>query len=125
MIIAVSSGCGTMFDISGRGAKIDCLFLDTGTFDIMYECGEKKIESLIIYENKDAKELFGKVIYREKFNAPGKRFGLPFHPDSMMNKFIRVEMHLTDSHHRESYYIDIKPGDLGSGKKICSRYFSH
>lgn len=117
--------CGTFLDMAGKGAKTECLSLDTAKQTIDCNCGEKQIASILIYKNKDSKENFGKKTHQFVLNPPSKSFTLPIPKDSLDSYFIQLEIHLTDSHWRESYYIKTEPGDLSKSQKIYSRYFSH
>lgn len=125
IVLTLSYRCGSPFDISGKGAKTECFFLDTGSLKVIYDCSEKKISQVIVYENTSSKQSFGRLLYRKTLDEPVKEFALPFQRDSIKNKFIQVELHLTDTHFRESYYIDIAPGDLEKKKIVYSRHFGH
>ncbi len=116
--------CGTFLDMAGKGAKTECLSFDTRKQTIICDCGEKQISSISIYKNKDSKENFGVKTYQFVIN-PSQSFTLPISKDSLDTCFLQIEIHLTDSHWRESYYIKTEPGDFSKSKTINSRYFSH
>lgn len=59
------------------------------------------------------------------FEEPVTLYRLPIHRNAITDKHLEIELHLTDSHWRETYYIDIKPKILNEETKIYSRYFSH
>lgn len=111
--------------MAGKGAKTECLSLDTDKRTIDCNCGEKQISSIIVYKNKDSKENFGTRTHQFVMNPTAKSFKLPISKDSLDMGFFQIEIHLTDTHWRESYYIDTKPGDFSRSQRINSRYFSH
>jgi hypothetical protein len=117
--------CGTFLDVAGKGAKTNCLSLDTETQSIICNCGEKQLSTITIYRNKDAKENFGTKTHHFVLNPMGKSVHLPISKDSLNQSFYQIEIHLSDSHWRESYYIKTNPGDFNQSQKIYSRYYSH
>jgi hypothetical protein len=119
------ASCGSLLDISGRGAKTNCLTLSTNKLSIDCNCAEKQIKSIAIYRNKSLKENFGTKIHDILIEPTVNSFPLPINKDSSNLCFFQIEIHLTNSHHREAYYIVTKPGDFLKAKKIYARYFSH
>jgi hypothetical protein len=119
------STCGGPFDILGKGAKTKCFYLDLDSLHITYNCDARKISAVTVYDNVSRKESFGKVMYNPKLDQPVSEITLPFSADSLRNKFIQVELYLTDSHPRESYYIDISPEDWTKRSRIYARYVGH
>ncbi len=117
--------CGSMFDVMGKGAKTQCLSLNTETRTIVCNCEDKQIYSITLYKNKDEKELFGIKTNHFLLNPTAISFTLPVQKDSLDTCFFQLEIHLTGTHWRESYYIDTKPGDFSKSQTIYSRYFSH
>lgn len=123
--IFLLQSCGTFLDVTGKGAKTECLSMDTGKQTIDCNCGEKQISSITIYKNKSSKENFGTKTHQFSVNPAGQSFILPISTDSLNACFLQIEIHLTDSHWRESYYIKTEPGSFSKSQKIYSRYFSH
>jgi hypothetical protein len=117
--------CGTPMDILGRGAKTTCLSLTTDQMMIKCDCTGKQIVSVTIYKNKTSDELFEKMITERTFKKPVSIVKLPISNDSANNMYLNIEIHLTNSHFRESYYFKTKPGDYSKKKTLYSRYFSH
>jgi hypothetical protein len=122
--IFLFQSCGTFLDISGKGSKTECLSFDTGKQTINCSCGEKQISSITIYKNNHSKENFGMKTHHFIVN-PSNSFKLHIAQDSLSACFLQIEVHLTDSHWRESYYIKTTPGDFSKSQTIPSRYFSH
>lgn len=118
-------GCGSLLDISGKGSQTKCLYLLTDSLKIKYDCDDRKLTTITVYENKNQKEIFGKVIFKDTLEIPINEFVLPFNRDSADNKFLQIEIHITKSHFRETYYIETKPGDFALSRHIYARYFSH
>ncbi len=119
------ASCGSLLDISGRGAKTNCLTLSTDKLSIDCNCVDKQIKSITIYRNKSSKENFGTKTHDILIEPTGNSFPLPINKDSADLCFLQIEIHLTNSHHREAYYIVTKPGDFSKAKKVYARYFSH
>jgi hypothetical protein len=119
------SSCGSLLDISGRGAKTKCFYLDCCTMKIIYDCGDKGIFKVNVCESSDKGKTYTKVLLSKDLPGFPNEWTIPLERDSLKDKYMVVELHLTDTHYRESYYIDIKPGDLATTKKIFARYFSH
>jgi len=117
--------CGSLLDVTGKGAKTNCLKLSTDDLTISCNCADKQIVTMIIYSNKNSKEIFGHKTTDFVFNPTINTLKLPISKDSADKKFLQIEMHLTNSHHRESYYIKTKPGDFSKAQNIYARYFSH
>ena len=114
-----------MFDFTASGKRIKCLYLSTDSLKVRYECDEKEIASITVYENKSAREYFGKLIYSNpSVNAKGQ-FLLPLNRDSANGKFLQIEIHLSGDHYRMTYYIETKPGDIAIPQRIYSHFFSH
>lgn len=110
---------------SGKGAKRKCLKLTTNNLNIDCNCFEKKIATMTIYNNKNSTEHFGVKTSDIVFNPTINTIKLPISKDSADKSFLNIEIHLTNSYHRETYYIMTKPGDFTKAKSIYSRYFSH
>ena len=117
--------CGSLLDISGKGAKTRCLKLSTDNLIVDCNCVDKQIATMTIYSNKNSKEVFGAKISDASFKPAINTLKLPVSKDSADKSFLQIEIHLTNSHYRESYYIMTKPGDFSKTKNIYARYFSH
>lgn len=119
--------CGTMFDISGKGAKEKCLTLYTNTKTIDCTCQDKEIESVKIYYKQNSKDNFDNTKASKRFllNPTVRTFDLPIDKDSSDKIFLEIEIHLTKTYWRESFYFKTKPGDFSRPQKIYSRYFGH
>lgn len=124
-ILFFLQSCGSLLDLSGKGAKTTCLTLATGTKTITCNCESKQIARITIYKNKQSNESFGPKILDSVLQTGIGSFQLPFEPEMLDNCYLQIEIHLTDSHWRESYYIDTKPGDFTKPQAITARYFSH
>lgn len=125
ILLALMQSCGTFLDLSGKGAKTECLSLDTGKQTIFCNCEEKQISSVTIYKNRNSKENFGPRMFHLMIDPTTKSFKLPVSKDSLDPGFLQIEVHLTDSHWRESYYMKTEPGDFSKSQILYSRYFSH
>lgn len=117
--------CGSLLDITGKGAKTKCLKLSTDKLTIDCKCIDKQIVTMTIYNNKNSKEIFGTKTFDTIFKPTINSYILPISKDSADKCFLQIEIHLTNSHHRETYYIETKPGDFSKAQNIYSRYFSH
>lgn len=118
--------CGIpFFDFSGKGAKTKCLKLSTDDLTLDCNCSNQKIKTIIIYSHKDSNDFLGTKISDTILNPAINSITLPIIKDSANNRFLEIELHLTNSHHRESYYIRTKPGDFSKKQNIYSRYYSH
>jgi 3-dehydroquinate dehydratase len=112
-------------DVSGKGAKAKCLKLSTDNLTIACNCIDKQIVTMTIFYKKSSKEIFGDKTSDIVFNPTINSYVLPIIKDSAEKCFLQIEIHLTNSHHRETYYIETKPGDFSKTQNIYSRYFSH
>ncbi|MBC7862247.1 MAG: hypothetical protein IAF38_04680 [Bacteroidia bacterium] len=119
------TSCGSMLDIAGKGAKTKCLYLDTDSLKIVQSCDDRLIFRINVSERSNAKDYNGKLIFSEDLKIFSDKFVLPFNCDSLDKKFLEISIQLTDTHFREIWYINTKPGDLKKKKKISSRYFGH
>ena len=117
--------CGSNLDLTGRGAKTGCFFLDTDSMKIIYNCDERNIISITVRVKKNKHDTTEQLLFRSEPGFSAKEFVLPVTHDSLQEHFIEIELHLSDSHFRETYYISVKPGDLSPGKKIYARYYGH
>jgi|GEM_PF-5982284 len=124
LVISLQS-CGSMFDLAGKGAKTKCLKLSTESMTIDCSCGDKRIVSLTIYNHTNAEESFGPRTTDLVFKPAVRTLSLPVNKDSADRHFLQIEIHLTDSYHRESYYFWTKPGDFSRTQNMYARYFGH
>lgn len=117
--------CGSLLDISGKGTKATCLKLSTDNLTVACNCSDKQMVGMTIYSSKNSKEHFGAKASDVVFNPAVNTLKLPISRDSADKCFLQIEIHLTNSHHRESYYFKTKPGDFSKTQNIYSRYVSH
>lgn len=125
LLISLLSSCGSFLDIMGKGEKRECLSFDTRKQLISCNCENKQISSITVYRNRNAKENFGTRTHQFAMKSNSPTFTLPISKDSLDNYFWQIEIHLSDSHWRESYYFKTQPGDFSKSQTIYSRYFSH
>ena len=112
-------------DFSGKGTKTKCLKLSTDSLIIDCKCIDKQIVTMTIYNNKNSKEHFGNKITDVVLQPTSNTLKLPISKDSANKSYLEIEIHLTNSHFRETYYIITKPGDFSKTQNIYSRYYSH
>jgi hypothetical protein len=124
-LVLLLSSCGSLLDISGKGAKTKCLYFDCSSMKVVYSCDDRQLWRVVLYENKTHKAYSGKLLLEKKLEPFASEWTLPFDRDSLAGKYLQLDLQITDSHPRESYSILINPGDLSSGKKIPAYYFSH
>ena len=119
--------CGSIpfIDVSGKGAKTKCLKLSTDNLTIDCNCIDKQIVTMTIYSNKNSKDFCDDKTSDTLFKPTINSYILPISKDSANKCFLQFEIHLTNSHHRETYYIETKPGDFSKTQNIYSRYISH
>jgi hypothetical protein len=115
----------SFLDASGKGAKRKCLKLTTNNLTIDCNCEDKQIATMTIYSKKNSTELFGAKTSDSVFQPTINTLKLPIRKDSADKCFLQIEIHLTNSHHRETFYIMTKPGDFTKDQSIYSSYFSH
>lgn len=117
--------CGSLLDITGKGAKTKCLKLLTDNLTVDCNCLDKQIATMTIYSNRNSKENFGVKTIDTVFSPTTKLLRLPISKELADKSFLQIELHLTNTHHRESYFIKTKPGDFSKTQNIYSRYISH
>jgi hypothetical protein len=127
ILIILLQSCSSIpfLDFSHKGAKTKCLYLNTDNLTIKCNCTDKEIKAITIYKVKNSNESFGNNPYDSIFNPALRSIVLPISKDTADKYFLQIELYLTNSHHREAYYIQTNPGDFSKAKKIYSRYFSH
>jgi hypothetical protein len=125
IITIILQSCGSLLDFSGKGAKTKCSALSTDKLTINCNCTDKQISTMTVYNNKNSKENFGVKTLDFVFNPAINVFSLPISKDTADKIFLQIEIHLTNSHYRESYYIETKPGDFSKDRKIYSKFISH
>lgn len=117
--------CGSLLDTSGKGAKIKCLKLNTDNMTVECNCFDKQIQRMAIITRENLKQKNSVIAIDTIFNSTIKILKLPMTKDSANKSFLEIELHLTNSHHRELYFIKTKPGDFSKSRNIYSRYISH
>jgi len=118
------SSCGSLLDISGKGARKECLSLDCSDLRLSYRCDDRSLFSVNVseYQPDGTRK---RSLSEDQFSEFTNEFRLPQPKDSLTGKYITLFIRISDSHHREAWYIDLKPGDIEKKKKLSARYFSH
>jgi hypothetical protein len=125
LTLFLAGSCGMwMFDWAGKGEKTTCLFLSTKSMEVRYECAAKKIW-IITVAGSTGSDGNKRRLLHQKLESPVNDFSLPLNRDTLNGLYVTIEIHATDSHHRESYYLDTEPGDFNEDKVVYARYFSH
>lgn len=121
----ILAGCGSNLDLSGKGARASCLYLDTDSLKVIDACGGQSLSMLRVYVNIDSKHHDGRLLCKLDWDEPVKQFILPLPEDSLVNRHIQVDLYPEGAAHRDMYWIDLRPGDLDRKKRIIARFFGH
>lgn len=119
------TGCGSNLDLSGKGARTPCLYLQPDSLKLSYACNGSGISELKVYENTGPKQYYGRLLYRQSWSVPIRSFILPISKDSIAGRYIQLDLNLDGSGAREHYEIGLAPGDLDKKQKLIARYFGH
>jgi hypothetical protein len=116
------AACGGPFDITGRGAKTECFYLDVPSLTVVYACDQRSITYMLVSTHTTDAEK-GRVVYTVKPDTITRQLPLSISRDSLAG--IEIELYLSASGPRESYYIDIDARKLRDQTKIYARLYSH
>lgn len=119
------AGCGSNLDLSGKGAKTSCLYLETDSLKVTDACESSGLSQIRVYVNNGPKKYYGRLLYQQSWNEPVKRFILPLPMDSLAGRYIQVDLYPGAAAHREMYSIGLEPGDLGKKQRVIARFFGH
>jgi hypothetical protein len=121
--VILSSCClPPMLDFAGRGCPDNCLYLDTKSMTIVYDCRKEKIDGIRVFIDGPGKQHYA---CDERLEEPVLEHVLSLSKDSMRNKTISIWVSITNTHWREHSVITVRPGNLDKTKTIKARYFSH
>jgi hypothetical protein len=115
------AGCGSMFDITGRGSKDRKIYYDVKTNEII-STYKAPISSMYIWKRKKDNSYLAD---RLEFDQPLTEIKLPILKDSIAFYNFEISLHLQDDHWRMMYHIDITRELVEKKKKIYSRFTSH
>lgn len=119
------AGCGSNLDLSGKGARASCLYLQTDSLQVRDACEGQSLSLLRVYINEGPGQYNGRLLCRRDWDEPVTQFVLPVPKDSLVGRYIRVDLYPAQAAHREMYSIVLAPGDLDKKKRINARFFGH
>ena len=123
--LLLSSCClPPMLDFAGRGCPDNCIFLDTESMTVVYNCNKEKISGIRIFFNDGDPNERRNLACDEYIDQPVHEHGLSFTRDFMRNKSVDIWVSITNTHWREHSVISITPRNIDN-KRIKARYFSH
>jgi len=120
-LLILLTGCGTMFDIYGRGSKDRKIYYDVQTNTII-NTYKTPISSIYIWKRKKDNSYTADRIV---FDQPTNNIQLRVLKDSLSFYNFELSLHLQDDHWRMMYHIDITRDLVEKKKKIYSRFTSH
>jgi hypothetical protein len=121
--IFILQSCGSL--LNSKGAKTKCLRLNTENMTVECNCYDKQIQRMEIITRENLKQKYSVITIDTIFNPTIKILKLPITKYSANKIYLEIELYLTNSHHRELYFIKTKPGDYTKTRNIYSRYISH
>ena len=114
-------GCGSMFDIAGKGSKDKKIFYDVATNRIISNY-KSPISSFYTWKHKkDSTRWYERTAMDTATNI----IVIPELKDSIAYYGYQISLHLQDDHWRMMYHIDITQALVQKKKKIYSRFTSH
>ncbi|MGG9962780.1 hypothetical protein [Ferruginibacter sp. SUN106] len=115
------TSCGSMFDVTGRGAKDKKVFYDVKSNAVT--CTYKKpMSSVYIRQRKNDSTL---TYVEIRLDTPVNFITLPLPKDSIALYNSYIWIHLQDDHWRSIFHIDITKELLQKKQKIWSRFTDH
>jgi len=115
------TGCGSMFDASGRGSRDRKIYYDVRTNEII-NTYRAPINSMYIWKYIGDSS---RGVQRIEFADPVSKLKMPMLQDSIGVYHFKISIHLKDDHWRMMHHIDVTKKLVEKKQKIYSRVTSH
>lgn len=115
------TGCGSMFDFTGRGTIDRKIYYDVKT-NMIINTYSTPINSFYLRKYKNDSTYFTEVVELDK---PLYKFSLPILRDSLAYYDFGLSIHMLHDHWRMMHHLDITKEGVVNKEKIFSRFTSH
>lgn len=121
LLLYLLAGCGSMFDVTGRGSLDRSIYYDVATNQVI-NTNKTSINSIYFSKLKN-----DSVYTRERISLdePTDTLLIPVIKDSIAFYSFSVSIHLSGDHWRMQQHLDITPELVQKKRRIYSRFTSH
>jgi len=121
VLICLLTGCGTMFDISGKGSLDKKIYYDVQTNQVI-NTYPTSINSIYFSRSKnDSTFKMDRIVLDE----PTDTLLIPVLKDSIAFYDFHISVYLSGDHWRMQHHLDISEALVRKKRKIYSRFTSH